>query len=137
MQFVRVDEHHDALTSDFPWLASHVLIVRERALENLRGILESNGELLPLNTNDGTNLWAYNARVVNALDEARSSLQKFSGTNRIMRIRKVAFIKDAIIGVDVFRLPYQASATYVSERFIERIKKAELVGLDFKEVWSA
>lgn len=53
-----------------------------------------------------------------------------------MRIRKVAFVASAIEGVDLFRLPHRASSTYVSERFVERVRTAGLRGLVFNKVWS-
>ena len=32
---------------------------------------------------------------------------KFPGTNRIMRVKKVAFVASKIEGMDVFRLPHR------------------------------
>ena len=134
---VRADEHHDSKASDFPWLGSDALVMRRAAVDALRDILEANGEVLPLATEDGVELFVLNARVSDALDEANSSLMKFPGTQRIMRIKKVAFVPSAIEGADLFRLPHRASATYVSGRFVERVKAARLRGLVFNEVWSA
>jgi hypothetical protein len=133
---VRADEQHEFRQSDFPWLGSDALVMRPSAVEALRDILDANGEVLPLSTDDGVELFVLNARVIDALDEANSSLMKFPGTNRIMRIKKVAFVASAIEGVDLFRLPHRASSTYVSERFVERVKKAGLRGLVFNKVWS-
>lgn len=134
---VRADERQEFKPSDFPWLGSDALIMRRSAVDALHEILEANGEVLPLSTNDGVDLFVLNAHVVDALDEANSSLMKFPGTNRIMRIRKVAFVASKVEGIDVFRLPHRASPTYMSERFVERVKGAGLRGLVFKEVWSA
>ena len=134
---VRADEHHDFKPSDFPWLGSDALVMRRKAIEVLRDILETHGEVLPLKTDDGIELFAFNVRVVDALDETQSSIMKFPGTNRIMRIQKVAFIASAVQGVDAFRLPHRASSTYVSQRFVDRVTAAGLVGLEFKKVWSS
>lgn len=133
---VRADEHHAFEPSDFPWLGSDALVMRRSAVDALRDILEANGEVLPLSTDDGVELSVLNARVVDALDEANSSLMKFPGTNRIMRIKKAAFVASKLEGIDLFRLPHRASSTYVSERFVERVKAAGLRGLVFNEVWS-
>lgn len=133
---VRADEHHDFKASDFPWLGSDVLVMRRSAVDALRDLLDANGEVLPLATEDGVELFAFNARVIDALDEDRSSLTKFPGTNRIMQITKAAFVPAAVRGVDIFRLPHRASSTYVSDRFVERVKMAGLHGLEFKKVWS-
>lgn len=123
--------------SDFPWPGSNFLLVMRRsAVVALREILDAHGELLPLTTHDGVALFVFNARTVDALDEAHSSLLRFPGTNRIMMIEKHAFFPSAIRGIDIFRLPIRVSSTYVSERFVERVKKAGLRGLVFNEVWS-
>ncbi len=133
---VRADDRQGFIPSDFPWLGSHALIMRRSAVDALRDILDANGEVLPLSTDDGVELSVLNARIVDALDEANSSLMKFPGTNRIMRITKVAFVASKIEGLDLFRLPHRASSTYVSERFVERVKAAGLRGLVFNKVWS-
>ena len=133
---VRADERQACNPSDFPWLGSHALIMRRSAVDALRDILDSSVEVLPLSTDDGVELFVLNARVIDALDEANSSLMKFPGTSRIMRTKKVAFVASAIKGVDLFRLPHRASSTYVSERFVERVKAAGLRGLVFNKVWS-
>ncbi|MEZ4300430.1 MAG: hypothetical protein R3B70_36130 [Polyangiaceae bacterium] len=82
---VRADKRQAFLSSDFPWLGGHALVMRRSAVDTLRDTLDENGEVLPLSTDDGVELFVLNARVIDALDEARSSLLKFPGTNRIMR----------------------------------------------------
>jgi hypothetical protein len=134
---VQADEHHEFMPSDFPWLGSDALVMRRRAVESLQDILDAHGETLPLATEDGTELFVFNARIVDALDETRSSVMKFPGTNRIMRIKQVAFIASAVRGLDIFRLPHRASSTYVSDRFVDRFNATGLVGLEFIEVWSS
>lgn len=134
---VRADERQAFNPSDFPWLGSHALVMRKTAVEALRDLLDAHGEVLPLATDDGVELFAFNARVIDGLDEVRSSLMKFPGTNRIMQITKIAFVPTVIRGVDIFRLPHRASSTYVSDRFIQRVNAAGLRGLEFKELWSS
>ena len=133
---VRADSRQAFKPSDFPWLGSRALVMRRSAVDALRDILDRNGEILPLSTDDGVDLFVLNARVIDALDEASSSLTKFPGTNRIMRLKSVAFVPSAIEGVDLFRLPHRGSATYVSERFVGRVKAAGLHGLAFNLRWS-
>jgi len=131
---VRADGRQRFIPSDFPWLESHVLIMRRTATDALRDIPVANGEILPLLTDDNVELVVFNSRVVDALDESRSSLVKFPETNRIMHIDRVAFIEAVIEGIDIFRLPHRASSTYVSNRFVERVNKAGLRGLEFNRV---
>lgn len=134
---VRADEHQSCNPSDFPWLGSHALVLRQSAVEALGDILNAHCEVLPLLTDDGVELFVLNTRVIDALDEHSSSLLRFPGSNRIMRIKKPEFVASAIEGADVFRLPHRASSTYVSERFVERVKAARLRGLIFNKVWSS
>jgi hypothetical protein len=130
------DQGKDFRTSDFPWLGSHALVMRKNAVEALHDILKTNGELLPLSTEDGVELCVLNACIIDALDVPNSSLMLIPGTDRIMRIKKVTFIASAIKNIDLFRLPHRASPTYVSEQFVERVKAAGLRGLIFKDVWT-
>jgi hypothetical protein len=132
---VRADEDQEFTPSDFPWLGAHALVMRRKVVDALRDILNAHGEVLPLATDDNVELFVFNARTVDALDEARSSVMKFPGTNRIMRIKQAAFIEPAVRGLDIFRLPHRASSTYVSERFVERVNAAGLAGLEFNKVW--
>jgi hypothetical protein len=126
-----------AKPSDFPWLVSHALVVSSTAIVSLRDILDAHGELLPLDVEDGSTLFVFNSKVVDALDEKRSSIVKFPGTDRIMQIKKVSFVESKIQGLDIFRLPHRASVTYVSEGFVERVKAAGLKGLTFTKVYDS
>lgn len=133
---VRADERQGFKASDFPWLGSHALVMRRRALDSLGDLLLQNGEILPLATEDNVELFVFNSKVLDALDEETSSVMRFPGTNRIMRVRKYEFIESKVTDIAIFRLPFRASPTFVSDSFVERYKTADLVGLEFKEVWN-
>ena len=134
---VRADKRQEFKASDFPWLGDHALIMRARALEMLRGVLEPHGEILPLTTDDGVKLFVFNVTtVLDALDEDRSSIMRVPGTQKIMRIRKAAFHASLVRDAEIFRLPHRASPTYVNRRFVDAFNRAGLVGLDFNLVWS-
>lgn len=130
---VAADKRQKAKESDFPWLGSHALILRQKAVSALNDILIRNGELLPLIDETGIELFVFNANVVDALDLSKSSVLKFPYTDRIMRVMKYAFLPDRIAEKDIFRLPFRSSPTFVSERFIEVYKAQGLVGLEFEE----
>lgn len=132
---VRADDKHQSTPSDFPWLGSDALVLRRTAVDALRDMLDANGELLPLATDDGVELVVFNARVIDALDVSNSTLVMFPGTQRVLRVKKVAFVASAIEGSDLFRLPHRASSTYVSSRFVDRVRQASLRGLIFNRVW--
>lgn len=134
---VRADERQAFSRSDFPWLGAHALVMRKNAVEALRAILEANGEILPLATDDGTELYVLNVtRVLEAVDEQRSDILRFPESGRIMRVRSIAFIERVVHGIDIFRLPHRASSTYVSDRFVKAVQEAGLEGLEFKQVWA-
>lgn len=134
---VRADNRQACRPSDFPWLGADSLVMRKNAVDELRDILEKNGEILPLETDDEINLSVLNTNVINALDEVNSDIIRFPGNNRIMLVKSPFFIKEKIRGVDIFKLPHRASSTYVSDFFVNRVRDAGLQGLTFKKVWSS
>ena len=133
---VAAEDNGKCVASDFPWLGAHALVMRSSAVMALRDILESNGELLPLRTDDGVTLFVLNARTIDALDESQAEVLRFPGSNRVMRITKVAFHESRVRNVDLFRLPYRASCTYVSQKFVDRFHQAGLRGLAFTQVFA-
>lgn len=134
---VRADNKQACRPSDFPWLGADTLVMRKKAVDALCNILKENGEILPLETDDEVDLSVLNAQVVDALDEINSDIIRFPSSNRIMLVKKPAFIKEKIEGIDIFRLPHRASSTYVSDVFVNRVKDAGLEGITFKKVWSS
>lgn len=136
MRLIREDEGKLLAESDSPWLGPHALVFRRHSLGELEALLLSYGELLPVACSE-PNLVIFNAtRVLDALDERASGILRFSN-GRIMRITRHAFRPDVISGVDIFKIPsLRVSPTYVSERFVERVKAAGLRGLVFNRVWS-
>lgn len=137
VRFARADWRQKALHSDFPSIGLGVLTMRERSREALEDVIEGNGECLPLSLDDGTALCVFKPQMIDALDYELSKVVRFPGTERIMTIERHHFIEDKLTGVDVFRLPHRASSTYVSKRFVERVKQLGLKGIVFKMVWSS
>ena len=122
--------------ADIPY-DGYTLVLRPRAIEALQDILDAHGELLPLATNDGVELYVFNPRfVLDALDRERCVIEEPEGTT-IVWIRKYAFIESAIRGVDIFRLPVAPRTLCFSDRFVDRVKKAKLKGTDFIKLWSS
>jgi hypothetical protein len=110
--------------------------MRKNALVELRSLIEPFGEILPLIADDDeTLLSVVNARLIDALDEDHSAIERIPGTNRIMTINRIAFREPIVRGVDIFRLPHRGSPTYVSQRFVDAANAANLEGLEFIPVW--
>jgi len=138
VRLVKASEHgRPYAQSDMPDLGSSgVLVLRERALVALREVLEGYGEFLPLACEEA-DLWAFNCtRVVDALDEGRSTIRRFPNSNKIMRIQRYEFRPEALVGVRAFRLPQlQPGPVYVNEEVGEAVRAAELRGVGFKLLW--
>jgi hypothetical protein len=136
MRIIREDQGKVLRESGSPWLGSHALVFRRQALGELEPLLLSHGELLPLDCVE-PDLVVFNAtRVVDALDEPASDILRFAN-GRIMRITRHAFRAEAVLDVDIFKLPtLRVSPTYVSDRFVDRLKSVGLQGLVFNKVWS-
>jgi tetratricopeptide (TPR) repeat protein len=122
--------------SDFPWYGNSAIVMRKRAHDILEDIFSQNGEILPLETDDDVELFMFNCQVIDAFDEGRSKVDRLD-TGKIIWINKYEFIESKLLGVDMFRIPRRSSSVFVSERFVERYKAAELVGLEFEEVWDS
>jgi hypothetical protein len=136
MEIIREDGGRKFLESDSPWLGGHALIFRPRAVAALGSLLRAHGELLQLLCG-GADVVLYNpTRLLDALDEAASSVRRFT-TGRIMWIDRYVFRPAVIEGIDIFKIPnLRVSPTFVSQRFVDLWTTAGLKGLEFKQVWA-
>jgi hypothetical protein len=126
-----------AAPSDFPWLGSHVLVMRRRAVDAIQEIISADGELLQLATDDGVELFAFNSRIVDALDKERSELERFPGSDRVMLVRRYVFHAELVGGRVIFRIPEEGNPTFVNSRFVEAVAGAGLKGLAFRPVFES
>jgi hypothetical protein len=122
--------------ADLPHWGS-VLIMRRKAVDALQDILDAHGEVLPLATEDGVELFVFNPRfVIDAIDTERSSYTRIPNTTGIICMHKYEFIEEKIRDIDIFRVPFGYRQPYFSDRFVERVKKAKLKGTEFIRLWS-
>ena len=137
VQLVRAIDRRQLRESDFPWLGSHALILRELAIARLQHLIAPCAEILPLEADDGANLFVLNVlKVIDALDEERSGgIIRVPNTDRIALVRQPYFHEERIRGIDLFRLPFRSSPTYASQEFVDAVAVAGLLGLDFNRVW--
>ncbi len=134
---VRVSRRQAFRPSDSPYRGSEVLVFRRSAIDALQDILETHGELLPLEDADGVELYAYNPRPLHAFDEVQS-IGSRDEHGKIQNAVRHVFIPSVVEGVDIFKHACdRAGAIYVSRRFFERWKQAKLKGLDFTLVWDS
>lgn len=125
--------------SDAPYACrSNILVLRRSAVDALRDILDSHGELLPLEDEEGVQLYAYNPRALEALDHLRTVGSR-DEDGRVYLPNNHVFTPSVVEGVDVFRQARKKGGgnIYLSHRFLQRWKKAKLKGLDFTLAWDS
>jgi hypothetical protein len=119
-------------------------IFSQRAVDALADLLEGNGELLPLICDSGE-YYAFNiTREVDALDEERSEFKRFSELYMLMVdesepdpwcISRYEFHPERIADLSIFKLlrtRHQFDAALVTDKFVQRVREADLKGFDFK-----
>ena len=124
---------NDLVWADTPWQNGTALVFRGSAVQVLGAMLLRCGELLSLRAQDGGELFVFNCRVIDALDQERSKLMVLKKAGVVLRIEKPVFTRKCE-GLDLFRVALKASPTYVSERFVSAYEAAGLKGMKFKEV---
>jgi YD repeat-containing protein len=123
--------------SDSPYEGTYALFFRRSAVDALRDILDAHGELLPLEDEGGVELFLYNPRAIEALDQVLS-IGSRDENGKLESASRPVFIPSVVEGVDIFKLAVPRAGTiYVSDRFVQRWKQAKLEGLDFKVVWDS
>jgi hypothetical protein len=135
MRVIHEDEGQILMESDSPWLGSHALIFKQVAVEKMGAFLMEHGELLPIKCSE-PGMYIFNStKILDALDEAKSSLLRFKN-ERIMHVKKYEFRFDIIKNIHVFKIPgLRVSPTFVDEYFVNMWNSLGLTGLEFKEVW--
>lgn len=120
---------------DTPGLSSHIPVFNSRAVRVLADLLEAGGELLPI-TCEGEDYFLFNVTLlVDALDEARCEIERFDD-GRIMDIESHFFVEKKLTGAVVFKLPQDPlGGVYVTDVFVERVKRNNLKGFKFRHVW--
>lgn len=113
------------------------LIMRQSAVDALQDILDANGEILPLVTETGVELFVFNPRfILKAFDEKNTVYERYDGSS-YFKIHKFVFIESVVRGIDVFYTTFGPRELYFSDRFVARVKKARLKGTEFHQLWSS
>ncbi len=122
--------------AEIPYMCD-TLIMRRSALDTLHDVLKAHGEILPVATEDGVELFVLNVLgVVDALDMNNSDIHRIEGT-RAVSLRKLVFIESAIGKAEIFRIPVDSNRVFYTDRFVARVKAAKLKGTDFTPLWSS
>jgi hypothetical protein len=125
-------------------------VFSERAVEALRDLLQSNGELLPLLCDEGTYHVFNTTTVVDALDEQRSEFKPLQELDPDlfwkappdeMGITRHEFFSDKVADLSIFRIPfgsnYAENYPLVTDRFVQRVAASGLKGFEFQLLWSS
>lgn len=129
------------VTPDFPGLMDHMLVVRDRAWQALRPIIDSSVEALPAIHPSGESYWVLN--VIRILDCLLVDLCK---TNRppddpdpyFSSIYTYAFDEKLISGEHIFRCPQMKRLEiYVSSTFKGIVEENGFIGLRFIPIFSS
>jgi hypothetical protein len=89
--------------------------------------------LLPLTFVDETYFVYNTTRIIDALDEDRSSVVRFR-TGEIMRIADYAF-REKVALLPIFRIPQSRVKVFVTDSFVERVRASALTGFDLRLLW--
>ena len=105
--------------SDMPWYSEHLLMLRQKAERELRDVLTSYGELLPLISRQPLTLFNTTLSLY-ALDEDKSDIVRFDDGS-VMTIDRHVFRSDVIGAARMFKLKLRTgdcrvSAIYLQER---------------------
>ncbi len=138
VQRIRATNRQSGRPSDAPYMFSAgVLVFRRSAVDALRDMLDAHGELLPLEDTEGVELYAHNPRSLEALDH-RLSVGARNEEGQVYVPDNHVFIPSVVEGVDIFRQKLERGGDiYLSERFLQRWKKAKLKGIDFILAWDS
>ncbi len=133
VRFIRDGGRNKSLRSgDFPSLIPYIPVFSKRALDVLVDVIGKYGQFLPLIC-EGETYFAFNVtNVLDALDYSLSSVKRFRGSDRIMKVDKYVFREDEIVGEDVFKVSGLAkSEVFVTEKIVELVELNKLLGFDF------
>ena len=129
-----IPEEDNPPASDFPKLALHIPTFSKRATIALKEILDKHGELLPLLCREGE-YYTYNVtRVLDILNEDKSTIVRFSDGG-ILNIEDYSFNFAELGDCPIFKLPRMPLMdVFVTEAFKQKAEESGLTGFTFKFV---
>lgn len=133
-----VKRMYDRDFSNTPGLSPHIPVFDSRAAHTLKDLIVNDAELLSLTCPDG-DFYAVNVtKVLDCIDYNKSEYKMFRDGKRIMRFVKYSFIKDAITGVNIFRIKdMPLLRPFVSDQLKSRVENSDLCGFKFELAWDS
>ena len=121
---------------DFPSLIPNVPVFSRRAVAQLHDLLDGNGELLSTFVGREEYFLFNVTRVLDALDESKSELERFDD-GRVFYIDHHSFFEDKLVGSSIFKIQQvRTMDVFVTDTFVDRVHAAGLKGFWFPLVWS-
>ena len=137
VELVHKDEGRNLQSSDSPWLQSQSPVFTRSAAGLLEPILSQHGELLPLQCPEADLVLLNVTHVIDALDEAASTIARLPD-GRILNVERYVLKPDAIRGSNIFKMTkLRSSPVFVTDEFVKHWRALGLRGLEFGEIWSA
>jgi hypothetical protein len=140
-ELVRSDEFRTYLPkSDFPTYLPSTSFVSARAVERLRPVLTSCGEILPIYLNNDPDIfYFFNVTcIINAVDMKRSKFMRFP-SGRIMMCEQLVFDSELIPDDALFFKNTQmgpATEIFATEGAVAAVENADLTGYEFRLAWT-
>jgi hypothetical protein len=133
VEIIREDEGEPLKRAGSPWLGPHALILREDAAAAVSRPLARWGEFLPLRCSEAP-LVVYNpTHVLDALDERKSDVRRFSN-GRVMMVKRYVFREGAIGKESAFKIPnLRSSPTFFVDTAVQAWTAAGIRGVRFEE----
>lgn len=115
-------------------LLGTIPVLSRRAVDALRDLLEPAGEFLPL-VYERAEYMAFNVtRIIDALDEGKSTINRFSD-GRVMSVEKYAFRPATIDANAVFKIPQLRRAfIFATDPLPAAVKESHLTGFVFSSL---
>ncbi len=125
----------DGVVTDCPYSGvGSTLVLSQRACKALGPMLDRAGALLRLNPAHemGHRLFVW-YRHIDALDTVRTKREEGFPSF----ITRHEFQSTMLEGVDIFRLSNRIGRLFVSERFVQEVRRHRLSGFRFRHIWSS
>lgn len=123
--------------NDYPCLNMFVPAFSQRAVDELRDVLEPNGELLPLDHDSGT-FYAFQChRIVEILDQPNCEAVWLGNSlpATAAMIEFFSVLEERTEGLSIFKMRELCNSMFVTEYFVQRVREAGLNGFEFVKVW--
>lgn len=108
----------------------------KRACDVLHKLLKNNGELLPLDSQDGQYYLFNITKVVDVLDIENSKCEFWCDPpTTAIDIESYSFYGDKLNDLSIFRIYDNPMEVFVTDEFVKTVQRNGLNGFSFKKVW--